>query len=565
MLCELRVRDLLLIDRLDISLERGFNAMTGETGAGKSVLVGALGLVLGGRASPDHVRPGCDEAQVEALFDLSDTPRLLERLQQAGIRSGDDLVVRRIIQASGRSRTYLNGRLTTAGELASLAAELADIASQHESVTLTDPATHLSFLDAFGQLEAAREQLASLVDRLRQLSAELAALRLAARSRAERDAFLRFQLSAIDEVGPQPGEVEQLKAERARLRSSSKLAEAARRASDRLTEGESTICDEVGRLRSELQAAAATDEALAESASMLEAALAGLSDAGRTLARYAERVHDDPARLDEIEDRLFRLERLLRLHGPTETELLAARARLAGELEGLERVDGDLEEASRQFAEQLDLAAGMARSLSERRRAVAARLGDAIGQELMALGMGGARVLVDIAPLQGGDDELAVDGARLSREGIDRVEFLIAPNKGIPPRPLRKIASGGELSRSLLAVKRVLSASGPAGLYVFDEVDTGVGGAIAERIGRALADIARYRQVLCITHLAPIAALATTHFVVEKAQDGAVATSAVRRLTGKARVREVARMLSGAKITSASLQTASELIARSES
>ncbi|MBI5536198.1 MAG: DNA repair protein RecN [Deltaproteobacteria bacterium] len=560
MLCELRIRDLLLIDRLDISLERGFNAMTGETGAGKSVLVGALNLVLGGRASPEQVRPGCDDAEVEALFDISDHPDLKLRLDQAGVLSGDDLVVRRLIQASGRSRTYLNGRLVTAGELAALSSDLADIASQHESVTLTDPSTHLSYLDEFGKLGDRRAELAALVDHLKQLASQISSLQAVARSRAERDAFLRFQLAAIDEVGPQSGEMQELRAERVRLRNASKLYDAARRASERLTEGESTLCDELGKLQGDLQAASTLDDALSATAAQLETALATLSEAGRDLARYTERSHDDPSRLEEIEDRLFRLERLLRLHGPTEDELLAARERLASELGDLERVDTAIESARRQFDEHLARAADKARALSERRRKVADKLGDCIGEELAALGMGGARVVVDVAPLEGAGDELVVDGARLGREGIDRVEFLIAPNKGIPPRPLRKIASGGELSRALLALKRVLSSSGPAGLYVFDEVDQGVGGAVAERIGHALADISRHRQVLCITHLAQIAALADAQFVVEKAQDGAVATSVVRRLTGKARVREVARMLSGSKITNASLETAAEML-----
>jgi DNA repair protein RecN (Recombination protein N) len=560
MLCELRVRDLLLIESLDISLERGFNVITGETGAGKSVLLGALKAALGARGSPDQVRPGAEHAEVEALFDLSDSPALLQRLDAGGIRSGDDLVVRRVVQASGRSRMWLNGRLGTAGELAALAPDLADIASQHESVSLTDPGTHLDYLDAFGKLLERRQQLAARVDDLKAQSSHLAALREAARTRAEREAFLRFQLLAIDEVSPRAGELDELKNERARLRNGSRLADAARRAADRLTEGDGAICDELRRLQSELQTASEIDEALAGSASVLGSALGGLDEAGRDLARYAEHVQHDPGRLEQIEERLFAMERLMRLHGPSLDEVLVAHDKLSQELRELETIDTDIGEAQRAFEAGLEQAAKSARDLSSRRRKVASRLGDAIGEELSALGMGGARVVVDVAPLDGGSGELVVDGARLGRDGIDRVEFLIAPNKGIPPRPLRKIASGGELSRALLALKRVLSSNGPAGLYVFDEVDSGVGGAIAERIGRALADISRHRQVLCITHLAPIAALANAHFVVEKAQGGEIATSAVKRITGKARVREVARMLSGATITNASLKTAQEML-----
>ncbi len=560
MLCELRVRDLLLLSRLEITLEPGFNALTGETGAGKSVIVGALNLVLGGRASTDQIRPGSDEAEVEALFDISDSPAVLQRLESSGVLSGSELIVRRVIQASGRSRTYLNGRLCTAAELVALAPDLADIASQHESVSLTDPATHLAYLDAFGGLDAPKQSVAACYDSLHETAARVASLEQRLRTRSERDAFLRFQLADLDEVAPRAGEMEELKAERLRLRSAARLGDAARSAAGRLTESDPSMCDELRRIAADLGSSASLDPWFGQPLALVESALGALEEAGRDLTRHAEHIQNDPQRLDEVEERLFRIERLLRTHGPTESDAVEARARLARELEELQGADEDLERLREELGARLASAAEAARRLSEQRKNAAGRLGAAIGAELSLLGMGSATVVVDVAPLDGARDSLAVDGARLSRDGIDRVEFLIAPNKGIPPRPLRKIASGGELSRALLALKRVLASNGPAGLHVFDEVDTGVGGAIAECIGRALADIARHRQVFCITHLAPIAALADAHFVVEKAQDGEVATSQVRRLTAKARTREVARMLSGARITQASLQTAEELL-----
>ncbi len=560
MLCELRVRDLLLLSRLEITLEPGFNALTGETGAGKSVIVGALNLVLGGRASPDQIRPGSDEAEVEALFDISDSPAVARRLESSGVLSGSELIVRRVIQASGRSRTYLNGRLTTAGELAALGPDLADIASQHESVSLTDPATHLAYLDAFGGLEKPRGAVAQAFDLAQQTLSQITALEQLSRSRAERDAFLRFQLADLEEIAPRVGEMEELKTERLLLRGAAKIGEVARSAAGRLTESDSSLCDELRRIASDLTSPASLDPKLASPLALVETAIGALEEAGRDLARHSEHIHDDPDRLEQIEDRLFRLERLLRSHGPTEADAVDAHIRLARELQELEGVDDDLARLREELQARLGDASVIARSLSAKRKEAASRLGAAIGAELSALGMGGAKVVVDVAPLDGARDQLAVEGARLSRDGIDKVEFLIAPNKGIPPRPLRKIASGGELSRALLALKRVLASNGPAGLYVFDEVDTGVGGAIAECIGRALADISRHRQVFCITHLAPIAALADAHFLVEKAQDGDIATSQVRRLKAKERTREVARMLSGARITQASLQTAEEMV-----
>ncbi|WP_434045881.1 MULTISPECIES: DNA repair protein RecN [Sorangium] len=560
MLVALRVKNFILMDALELRLEPGFNVLTGETGAGKSIVVGALSLVLGGRASAEQIRPGADEAEIEALFDVRSSDRAMAMLDAAGIASGGEVVVRRIVQTTGRSRAYLNGRLCTAGELQALAPELADVASQHESVALTDPSTHLGYLDRFGRLVPARSELAADVAELEALTAQLRAARELERGRGEREAFLAFQLQAIDALSPRPGELADLAAERNRLRHAGRLHDITRRAASRLDQGDDAMCDELARLASELQAAAEIDPALDPVARAVDACWTELSEAARQIARYAERAEADPDRLSEIEDRMYRLEGLLRQHGPTIEDVLATRARLAGELERLAGVESHVADLERRRDALLAVAAERARKLSVKRRKAGEKLGVAISGELAELGMGGARVVVDVAPHGGDRAELVVDGARLGQDGIDRVEFLISPNKGIEPRPLRRIASGGELSRALLALKRVLAECGPAGLYVFDEVDSGVGGAVADKIGRAIGDVARHHQVLCITHLAPIAAFADAHFVVAKENAGGIAKSSVARVDKKDRIAEVARMLSGAKVTGASLKAATELI-----
>jgi DNA repair protein RecN (Recombination protein N) len=257
---------------------------------------------------------------------------------------------------------------------------------------------------------------------------------------------------------------------------------------------------------------------------------------------------------------MYRLEGLLRQHGPSIDDVLSARARLAAELDGFASSGSVIAALEEEKTAVLAVAAERARKLSRKRKKAAEKLGAAISAELAELAMGGARVVVDVEPLGGDRSGLSVDGARLGHDGIDRVEFLISPNKGIEPRPLRRIASGGELSRALLALKRVLAEGGPAGLYVFDEVDAGVGGAVADKIGRAIADVARHHQVLCITHLAPIAAFADAHFIVTKHGDGEVARSDITRVNEKQRVQEVARMLAGAKVTNAAVKAATELI-----
>jgi DNA repair protein RecN (Recombination protein N) len=562
-LLQLAVQNLVLIEALTLELSPGFNVITGETGAGKSMLVDALGLVIGGRASPELVRRGAREAEVEALFEVTPGSRVAAKLEAAGIPCDRELVLRRVVQAEGRSRAFANGRMCTVAQLAELAGDLCDIASQHESVALTDPATHLETLDAFGGLEGARQELSGEVDALTELGRELDARRVADRGRAEREDYLAFQLRELDELDVRPGEETELESERARLRHAGKLGDATQGAADRLYDGEGAICDALGRIESELEAAQVIDPSLAPLVRAVESARAELADAARALGRYAETVETNPARLAEVEDRLFRISKLLRKHGPTTAELVAHRTALAVELEGLAQAERRIPELAAAYDERLAGVAKKARALSKKRRAAAEKLADAIGRELARLAMGRAKVVVDVtsAPApSGADGVVAVDGARLMRAGIDRVEFLIAPNQGEEPRPLRKIASGGELSRALLALKRVLAENGPAGLYVFDEVDAGVGGAIAEVIGHAIKDVATHRQVLCITHLAQIAALADAHFVVDKVEREQRTFATVRRLEPKQRVDEVARMIGGVKVGAAARKAAEELM-----
>ncbi len=562
MLLSLTIDNLVLIEHQVLELGPGFNVLTGETGAGKSMVVDALALVLGGRARPEVVRGGAREAEVAALFEIEPGSRVAAKLEAAGVPCDGELVVRRVVQAEGRSRAYLNGKLSTAAQLADLAPDLCDIASQHESVSLTDPWTHLEYLDAYGRLEGMRDRLGEKVAELAEIVREIERVREAERGRAEREDFLAFQLREIEDLDPSPGEETELENERARLRHAEKLSNATQGAADRLYEGEDAVCDQLARIVTDLDSAAAIDPSLAPIARAVEGARSELADAARALSRYASGIESNPERLAEVEDRWFRLQKLLRKHGPTTTELLAHRDELKkqlSELAGADQLRGELE--SKRDACLASVAAE-ARALSRKRRDAAAKLADAIGRELAGLGMGRARVVVDVSPVpapQAGELP-PVDGARLTPTGIDRVEFLIAPNKGEDPRPLRRIASGGELSRALLALKRVLAEKGPAGLYVFDEVDSGVSGAIAEVIGRAIADVARHRQVLCITHLPQIAALADTHYVVDKTEAKGRTTSSVRRLSAAERVDEIARMIGGVRVGEAARRAAVELL-----
>ena len=563
MLLQLTVQNLVLIEKATFEPGPGFNVLTGETGAGKSMLVDALSLVLGGRSRPDMVRGGTREAEVEALFEIEGGSRVAAKLEAAGVPFDGELVVRRVVQAEGRSRAFLNGRLCTATQLLELAPDLCDIASQHESVSLTDPATHLEYLDAFGKLGDERARLGEQVDALAAVAREVVNTRAQERGRAEREDFLAFQLREIEELDPHANEEAELEQERARLRHAERLGSVTRRAAERLYEGEGAICDELGRLAAEVEGVAAVDADLSPFAAAMENARAELADVARALGRYAEVVESNPERLAEVEDRLSRLKKLLRKHGGTAADLVAHKDVLAKELSALASAQDRVSELEAERARMLADVAEAARSLSRKRRDAADRLADAIGRELAQLGMGRARVVVEVEPTTAAvDDALVLDGSRITRSGIDRVEFMIAPNKGEDPRPLRRIASGGELSRALLALKRVLAEKGPAGLYVFDEVDAGVGGAIAEVIGRSIADVARHRQVLCITHLPQIASLCDVHFVVGKAETKGRTVTSVRRLRDDERVEEIARMIGGVKVGEAARRAAEEMLRR---
>lgn len=570
MLTHLAIDHLVLIDHLQLDLAPGFNVLTGETGAGKSMIVGALDLVLGGRARPDLVRRGAKEAEVTAHFELarrrSGAPHHAETLLaswgipfEASAR-GLELIVRRVVHAEGRSRAYVNGRACTAAQLAELARDLVDVASQHESVTLTDPTTHLDYLDAFGALDASREIVARHVEELSELARSLVELRALEAARASREDALRVELTELDELDPREGEEADLEVERGRLRHAERLRRVSRAAAERLYDVEGAICDELARHAAELTAAAELDAGLADAARVVDTARAELTEVARSLSRYAEGIEASPARLEEIDERLFRLQKALRKHGPTTAELARHRESLRADLAAIETSTERVDALEAELATRFDRVAELARGLSAARRAAADRLGEAIGGELAQLGMGRARVVVDVAPTHGVSELPQVDGARLGAHGIDRVEFLIAPNVGEEPRPLRRIASGGELSRALLALKRVMADVGPASLYVFDEVDAGVSGAIAEVIGRSVADVARHRQVLCITHLPQIAALADAHYLVEKSERGARTTTAVRRLDEEERVAEIARMLGGVTVGAAAKSAARELL-----
>ena len=566
MLLSLQVRDFAIIDAVEVSFGAGLNVVTGETGAGKSILVDALALALGARASAaEIVRTGAAQAEIEAVFSASaDDPRR-QRFEEAGIAWDDTLVVRRIVgneRTGGRSRAYLNGRMVSLAQLASLTAGLADITSQHDQQSLTDPAAHLLLLDASGGLEGRRAEVNRAYGALHEATGKLESALRVLRDRADREDLLRYQAKEIDELGARPGDEELWAADRERLRHASRLADGTAAAEDSLYARDGAVLDELGNVAEQLRKLAEVDPSLGALHELIEQARTLVQEAARELGRYSRTVRADPERLSDLEDRIQKLGRLKRKYGATVEAILGFREKVRDELQTLEQGEARVSELERAVEEARTAAAGKARALSASRREAALRLGDAIGRELASLSMGGARVVVDVAHVTPGSSDLAVDGARLSPSGIDRVEFLIAANRGEDPRPLRKIASGGELSRALLAIKRVLTDVANDTFYVFDEVDAGVGGAVAEVIGRKIKEVAARNQVLCITHLPQIAVYGDTHFVVSKRESAERTTSTVRQLDKRERLEEVARMLGGIQVTDRTREAAAEMLQR---
>ncbi len=550
MLLTLSISNFAIIDRLEVEFGPGFNVLTGETGAGKSIVMDALGLLLGDRAAPEAIRAGFEEATVEGLFDLAAVPQLREALAEAGFPAGDEMVIRRLVSRGGRSRAYLNGSLATLAQLQPLAEELVAVCGQHEHQALLARDRHLPAVDRFGGHLALVDDYRNAFAAWRAVGEELARLSAAEGERARRLDLLRFQVEEVAAAAPQPAEDEELAAERLRLQHAGRLSAGAGGAYESLYAADGALCERLGRLAGELEGLAAIDPVLAPRGEQLRQALYTLEDAAAELRGYLAAAVFEPGRLDEVEARLALLTGLKRKYGTTIDEVLAFAARAAAELDTLEhaeesraRLEGEL--ANRHAAL---LAAG--ERLGAARRAAGERLAAAMQAELADLAMGGARFAVHFTLLDAPGPA-----------GLERGEFLLAPNRGEALLPLARVASGGELSRLLLALKRIAPHSAAVPTLIFDEVDAGIGGATATAVGEKLRAVSRAAQVLCVTHLPQVAAGADRQFRVTKREvEGRTVTDVVL-LTGEERVEEMARMLGGALVTASTLAHARELIA----
>jgi DNA repair protein RecN (Recombination protein N) len=559
---ELRIKNFAIIDELHVHFGRGLHVFTGETGAGKSIIIEALSLALGGRASAEMIRSGEEMASIEAAFDLTDQSEMANLASAHGIDiTGDELVIKRAISAS-RNRVYVNGTLSTVSVLELLGAKLVEIHGQYEQQTLLHPEHQLDIFDSYAGVLELRRTLERNYYYLQGLRKRLAELTAQADERARRQQLLQFQLQEIDQAALRPGEEEELKGERQILMHTEKLLQITQGSSELLYAGEDTVVERLGRALSSLDEVSAIDPVLKPVAEDLRAALYQVEEAARSLGDYASRVEFDPIRLAEIEERLAELSAMKRKYGATVDDILTHRDSLAKEFEGLqhqaENIDAlhtEITMTERQVREQ-------ALELSQRRMAVGAALEHAVEGELQALSMSGARFLIAFRRMPDPTGFITVEETplALTPTGIEAVEFLFTSNPGEEPRPLAKIASGGEISRVMLALKSILAAIEHVPTLVFDEVDAGIGGGVAEVVGRKLKALTDTCQVFCITHLPQVASRGDVHFLIEKQVVLGRTVTTVRPLTQRERVDEIARMSGGLVITETTRKLAAELL-----
>jgi DNA repair protein RecN (Recombination protein N) len=535
MISELRVRDLATVADVRLELGEGLNVLTGETGAGKSMLVDALALLLGERADSATVRTGARKALVEGAVD-GISPLVIRRLEALGLDGEDDrLIIRREVSVEGRSRAWINGSPCTVSALAELGALVVDLHGQHETQSLLKPSQQRQILDAYAGAEAESAAVAeahAALAGIRDAEQALARHRDEVRRRAD---YLRHVVSEIDAARLVPGEEDSLALESRRLSQAGALGEFARRVADAVEEGETSAAHALGDAERALAQLERIDPGVAEWRALLDGAFDNVRELGRLAAGYAEAIQEDPARLDQVERRRDVLSTLQQKYGMTLDGVRTTRAEAAAELEVLDTADLDLRSlAARRVAAEAALGAAAA-ALTARRRAGAERLGRAVSRLLPKLGLKGGQITVQLLPLD-------VPGP----DGAESVALYARLNQGLDARPLARSASGGELSRLMLALKVVLAQHDQVPTLVFDEVDQGIGGEVGTQVGAALAELGERRQVLVITHLPQIAARADRHLAVSKESRGGVATSDVTRLHGEDRVAELARMLGDA-------------------
>ncbi|HEU4451528.1 MAG TPA: DNA repair protein RecN [Longimicrobium sp.] len=554
MLSELRIRNFALIDELSVRLGPGLNVLTGETGAGKSIIVGALSLLLGERATADVVRAGAERASVEGVFEIGDSPELVRWLDEQGVEVEDGLLLlKREVALEGRNRAWINGSPATAGTLGEVGAALVSLHGQHEHQTLLRREEQRAILDAYAGNEGRLGEVAAAYEALRDIRTRIEELRRLRAEAAQRADYLRFQVDEIEAANLQPGEEEALREEERRLSHSEELISLATSIADAVAGDDDSILSRIGPLRRAIDQLVRIDRAQEPLGELYDTAYYALEELGNRMSEYAGGVEHDPARVEEVRRRQDLLFRLGTKYGGSAEAALEVAGSARAELERIENAEWELSGLEKEEVAARAALEAAAAELSGRRAGAASELASEVARLLPELGMEGGRFEARLLPL-----------ATAGRAGSEEIEFRVSLNRGFEPRPLAQVASGGELARVMLALKTVLARQDEVPTLVFDEVDAGIGGTVALQVGDKMRQVAESHQVFAVTHLPQIASRAGTHLLVRKGERGGVTTTEVEVLDPDARVREVARMLGGDAESEVSRSHARELLQRAE-
>ncbi|NIQ39210.1 MAG: DNA repair protein RecN [Proteobacteria bacterium] len=562
MLLELRIKDLAIIDEVDIPFSRGLNVLTGETGAGKSIIINAVNMLLGDRSSDGLLRTGSEEGTVEAIFDTSEQPQVEEKLRSMGITDTKEILIKRTVSRSGRSRIFVNGDLSTLSAISRIGETLFSVYGQHEHQSLQKAEKHIDILDEFGGLKVARSRYEGVFREMEGMRRELVALKQADEQYKKDLELMKFQSQEIASAHLRDGEEEELREQKRILANAEKLFEWTDMAENLLYSGDSSICEKLNATLQRIAEIMKIDPSVEHLAKIIETSVYQLEEVAYSLRDYRGKVDCDPESLESAERRLDEIRQLKQKYGPTIQEIFQFKERIDRQLASLNSNRERIEQLEKKLAEAEQKSIELASTLSKERKKVAGEFRKATEKELSLLGMGNTVFEIRFGANKVGSKErwVTVDGTYLGPKGMDSLEFYISPNVGEEPRLLSQIASGGELSRIMLAIKRIIASAEPGQTLIFDEVDAGIGGAVAEVVGKSLKNLSLYHQILCVTHLPQIACFADVHHSVTKAARKNRTMTQVRALNPTERIDEVARMLGGVKITEKTRAHAVEMI-----
>ena len=549
MLVELRLKNFAIIDDISINFGDGLNIITGETGTGKSLIVDAINIILGDRFTSEHAKSAGERTSVEALFEVPGNSGIGEKLERFGIGEGEgELLVKRVFNPGGKNRIYINGSIATLGTLSEVTDGLVNMFGQHEHQSLLKKSNYLSYIDAFSKLEHEVSEYKAAYAELVRAEGELEALREKERVGAEKEDYLRFQSEEIKKVSPTPNEDSELEGERVRLENSERFSSSLTSATGLVYEGESSAIGFLKQALSHLEKVSDLDSSLGELRDRIAAVLIETEDVFYGLSEFAGKIEHNPERLEDVLSRLEEIGKLKRKHGDSIEEIIKKQQQIESELEGLENsaeMMGEIERRRDLLKEEVSAAAS---SISAARKAGAKQLQDLFCEQAESVGLKNARFEVEFTE------------KKLSADGRDSVQYLFSANPGQAPRPVNKVASGGELSRIMLLLKSFVSTGDAGSIFIFDEVDAGIGGVVAESIGKKIRNLSDQSQVVCITHLPQVAKFANTHLLVAKKFSEGETDVSVNTLSEEERVVEIARMLAGESVSEKTFEVAREQI-----